>query len=95
MNRDDLKELAHQRLEDARVLLEKDHYAAAYYLSGYAVECGLKACIAKHARQFDFPPKPSVVRDIYDHDLAKLLKKAGLDHTLDDDLKADKELQAN
>jgi HEPN domain-containing protein len=29
------------------VLLEAGLYAGAYYLAGYAVECALKACIAK------------------------------------------------
>ena len=30
-----------------KVLLDAGRYPAAYYLVGYAVECGLKACVAK------------------------------------------------
>ncbi len=37
---------AHQRLEEARFLLEKGRYTtAAVYLGGYAVECMLKALL--------------------------------------------------
>ena len=95
MNRDDLRDLALQRLEDTRVLLEKDRYAAAYYLSGYAVECGLKACIAKHTRQFDFPPEPSAINKIYVHDLSVLVKSAGLEQDLKADSEKHKEFDKN
>ena len=37
MNRDDLKEVALIRLDDARVLLENERYEGAYYLCGYAI----------------------------------------------------------
>jgi len=92
MNRDDFQELAHKRLRDARVLLRGRRHAGAYYLTGYAVECGLKACIARQTRRFDFPPKPNAVRDIYVHDLTKLVKAAGLQHDLDEELKRAKNL---
>lgn len=95
MNRDDLKDLAHQRLEDARVLLEKDRYAAAYYLSGYAIECGLKACIAKRTKQFDLPPKRQTIDKIYVHDLTVLVKSAELQNTLEADSKRDREFAKN
>jgi HEPN domain-containing protein len=36
---------AEQRLKEARFLLEHDFTTAAVYLSGYAVECGLKALL--------------------------------------------------
>ncbi len=77
MNRDDLKELALIRLEDARVLLENGNYEGAYYLCGYVVECGLKACIVKHTEQYDFPDRRTV-NDSYTHDLTKLVKTAGI-----------------
>jgi HEPN domain-containing protein len=54
MNRTDLQILAEDRLKDAEVLLAKGRFAAAYYLAGYAVECGLKACIAKLTKAEDF-----------------------------------------
>jgi HEPN domain-containing protein len=53
MNRTDLQNLAEERLGDAEVLLASNRYSGAYYIVGYAVECGLKACIAKLTRAED------------------------------------------
>ncbi len=47
MNRAELQQLSNDRIEDARILLDNGRWAAAYYLVGYAVEAGLKACILK------------------------------------------------
>jgi HEPN domain-containing protein len=47
MNRADFHKLAEIRIKEARVLLDRKCYAGAYYLAGYAVECALKACIAR------------------------------------------------
>jgi HEPN domain-containing protein len=57
MNRTDLQNLAEERLGDGELLLASGRYGAAYYLVGYAVECGLKACIAKLTRAEDFYDK--------------------------------------
>ncbi|HYP39716.1 MAG TPA: HEPN domain-containing protein [Chloroflexia bacterium] len=62
MNRDDFRKLAGLRITEAKVLLDNACYEAAYYLSGYAVECALKACIAKKTRRFDFPDKEFACR---------------------------------
>ena len=48
MNRSDLQLLSETRVEDAEVLLRAGRWATAYHLLGYAVECGLKACAARH-----------------------------------------------
>jgi hypothetical protein len=45
VNRADFQRLANDRIADARALLAAKRWAAAYYLAGYAVECGLKSCI--------------------------------------------------
>lgn len=45
MNRTQLQQLAADRILDAEALLAAGRWAGAYYLGGYAVECGLKACI--------------------------------------------------
>jgi len=92
MNRDDLRELALIRLEDARVLLENERYEGAYYLCGYVVECGLKACIAKQTEQYDFPDK-NTVNHSYTHDLMRLVKVANL--LLDEEMKKDKDFATN
>jgi len=70
MNRNDFQRLAELRLKEARVLLAAELPDGAYYLSGYAVECALKACIAKRTREHDFPEKKLVI-DSHTHDLGK------------------------
>ena len=62
-------------------------YAACYYLAGYAVECALKACIAKKFRRHDIP-EPKLVNSTYTHKLGNLLDIAGLQgalQTVDDE----------
>jgi AbiV family abortive infection protein len=75
MNRTDLQILAGDRLKDAEVLLANGRFGAAYYLAGYAVECALKACIAKLTKAEDFPIKNST-NTVYIHDLKKLAATA-------------------
>jgi HEPN domain-containing protein len=77
MNRTDLQDVAMRRLRAAESLLNDQHWDSAYYLAGYAVECGLKACIAKQFREHDFPDKKTV-NESYTHDLTKLVNLAGL-----------------
>lgn len=47
-------------------------------MAGYVVECGLKACIAKQTRRFEFPDGARV-NDSYQHALTKLIRVAGLE----------------
>jgi HEPN domain-containing protein len=47
VNRNGLQDLSKVRLKEATALLNLRMYDGAYYLAGYAVECALKACIAK------------------------------------------------
>ena len=77
MNRVDLQELSVTRLADGVLLLEAGRNSGAYYMLGYAVECALKASIAKQIREHDFPDKKLVV-DSHTHDLVKLLNLSGL-----------------
>ncbi len=74
--------LASERLENAKALLAAGRFAGAYYLAGYCVECGLKACISRKTKADDFPPKDA--NKYYTHDLQKLLDVADLRRTLDD-----------
>lgn len=73
-----LRILAQLRFEEAHSLLRERHYAGAYYLGGYCVELGLKACIA---RQFvsDEVPDWAVKGEFRTHDLKRLISFAGLD----------------
>jgi hypothetical protein len=84
VNRADLKKLATVRLADAKSLNVMHRSSGAYYLSGYAVECGLKACIARQFRRSEFPDR-KLVNDTWTHDLVKLVKLAGLDRQLEVD----------
>jgi len=77
MNRTDLQNLAEERVGDGELLLANGRYGAAYYIVGYAVECGLKACIAKLTRAEDFYDK-TLARNIFKHDLIELANYARL-----------------
>lgn len=90
MNRADLQKLADLRVKDAKVLLDNARYEGSYYLAGYAVECALKACIAKQTNLHDFPPPRKVVDAIYTHNLERLMISAGLQQRLVIDSTADR-----
>jgi len=92
MNRNGLKELALIRLKEVESLLKNGLYEGAYYLCGYVVECGLKACIAKQTKQYDFPDK-NTVNESYTHDLTKLVKIAGLLTELESKTKSEKKFE--
>jgi hypothetical protein len=94
MNRADLQQLATIRLTEAQALLAAGFPAGAYYLAGYAVECALKACIAKGVQQYEFPDKDRVNRS-YSHNLADLLRLAGLEMPLNDAIKNNSDLGEN
>jgi hypothetical protein len=93
MNRIDLQNLAELRIKEAQILLHAASYAGAYYLAGYAVECGLKACIAKQTKLHDFPDK-ELVKNSYTHDLWKLMEASQLKDQLLNDMKSNKQLEA-
>jgi HEPN domain-containing protein len=93
MNRADLQQLAELRITEAKVLLDNGFYAGAYYLAGYAVECALKACIAKLTNQYDFPDK-EVATKSYTHKFAELVKVARLETQLDN-ASQDKDFEIN
>jgi len=88
MNRDDLRQLAQIRLREARALLKNRSNHGAYYLCGYVIECGLKACIAKQTKMYDFPDKETVNKS-YTHDLSRLVKVSGLERDLDSEMTKD------
>ena len=61
---------------------------------GYAVECALKACLAKQIRRYDFP-ELQFVRDSYTHNLVRLLRLSGLTVELEIDSQVDANLELN
>src|SRR5947209_4405415 len=79
------QQLAEDRLLDAQTLLAAGRWSAAYYLAGYAVECGLKACIVKRVAA-----EPEVVfaerrfsDKIWSHGFKELAEQAGILADLD------------
>jgi hypothetical protein len=77
VNRNDFQALAETRLADAQALLGGGQWSGAYYLAGYAVECALKASIARGTNQHDFPDKGRTIAS-YQHNLDNLIGVAGL-----------------
>jgi hypothetical protein len=94
VNRDDFQQLAEGRLLDAQTLIEARRFTGAFYLAGYAVECALKACIAKQTRQYDFPDRTTTAQS-YTHDFAKLIQASKLDGAFRERLSADPAFAVN
>ena len=80
MDRLEWQTLADVRLaESAALLATATPFAdGAYYLAGYAIECALKACIAKTVKEFDWPDK-KFVADCHTHDIQALTRLANLE----------------
>jgi hypothetical protein len=55
-NQRDFQRLAKLRAAEAGALVRSRKEIGAYYLAGYAVECALKACVAKATKRHEFPP---------------------------------------
>lgn len=75
----DLKQIAEERLKDAEILLAAGQWGGAYYLAGYAVECGLKACIIRNIERTGalFEDR-RFAEKCFTHDLNNLLEPADL-----------------
>jgi HEPN domain-containing protein len=79
VNRAELQQLAEDRILDAQALLAAGRWSAAYYLSGYAVECGLKACILAHVTiEIVFENRRFSDR-CWTHDLEEMIRLTGLE----------------
>jgi hypothetical protein len=94
MNKSELEILSELRLTEASALLAASHFNGAYYLAGYALECAIKACIAKKVNQYDFPNK-KLADDSYSHNLTKLIGAAGLTNDLTQKERADQAFSVN
>ena len=84
MDRKSLQKLAKERLKDAKALLGRKRWSGAYYLCGYAIECGLKACLLRHLGESAalFSDRDYVKKDLvqcWTHDLEKLMQLSGLE----------------
>ncbi len=83
VNRKQWQNVAKERLKDAKALLGRKRWAAAYYISGYVIECALKACLLRHLGESDavFGDEKYLRRlsECWTHDLVKLVGLAGLE----------------
>lgn len=95
LNRDTLRKLAESRLDEARILLVNGKWTGAYYLTGLAIECALKSCLASEVKQHDFPDK-QFVNAMYVHNLENLFKlSAALWVSLQAEMQGDARLAVN
>ena len=94
VDRTDLQNLANERIAEAKILLDAGKWSGAYYLAGYAVECGLKACIAKLTKPDEFPDKNFGAK-CWVHEIEPLVDLAGLKPPRNADAKANPNLDAN
>lgn len=90
----DLQAIARSKSEDAVLLLNHARFANAYYLAGYAVEIGLKACIALQFRAEHFPNR-RLVNTVHTHQLNELVLHAGLENILQEKKETSREFTKN
>jgi HEPN domain-containing protein len=95
VNRAELRQLAEDRILDAKSLLTMGRWSGAYYLAGYAVECGLKSCIIGYLMVTDQFPEKKFSEQCWTHDLNKLLKLADLETAFANDAAANATLSIN
>lgn len=94
MMRSEFQRLADVRIAEAGVLLVAGMWDGAYYLAGYAVECALKACIAKQTKAEEFPDKDRALK-CFTHKIDELVVLARLKAVLDADVSANPLLRKN
>lgn len=78
----ELKRIAFARLKDAEILLKAKRFDGASYLSGYAVEIGLKLRICKTLKWQGFPESNSEFQGLSSfktHDFDVLLRLSGIE----------------
>jgi HEPN domain-containing protein len=91
------RQLAEDRVLDAQALFAAGRWSGAFYLIGYAVECGLKACVLARVGAH-----PEVVyedrkfsNDAWTHDIERLVVIADIKAVRDADASANVALDAN
>jgi hypothetical protein len=89
VNRQEARQLADEWVIDAEVMLVAGRWHAAYYLRGYAVECGSKACVLAHVERTGiiFEDK-KYAEKCFTHDLKALVKAADLEAVFGFDIAA-------
>jgi hypothetical protein len=89
VNQAELREMAKERIKDAKALLRGKRWGFAYYTAGYAVECGLKSCVlARMVHTAWVFQEKWEAKVCLTHEFAKLIDLAGLRNELDAKLAA-------
>lgn len=98
-NAEAIKQLAYERLSEAKILSDHEKYDGAFYLAGYSIELMLKAKVCEH---FDIDNLFDETCQIYGigevrkalktHDITVLLIFSGLFNKLENAKSADKVL---
>lgn len=82
VNKAQLQQLARDRILDVQTLLQAGRWSAAYYLTGYVVECALKSCLLRHLDTgviFRDKKYLKSLADCWTHDFEELVALAGLE----------------
>jgi hypothetical protein len=96
VNRADFQQLADVRIVEATALLAAGCWDGAYYLAGYAVECGLRACILAYVERTGVTFKDKKFSEkCWTHDAEALLAIADLTAAFDLAATADPTLGVN
>ena len=77
LSRGHLQKLALVKADDASLLFAHKRYSNAYYLFGYSVELGLKACVARQIVSETIPDR-AVLTGFLKHRFDELVSIAGL-----------------
>lgn len=77
LKRADLRAIAQSKIDDANTLFGAGRFSNAYYLAGYAIEIGLKACIAAQVSAETIPDK-AFLRGVLSHQFPALIGLAGM-----------------
>jgi HEPN domain-containing protein len=97
MTRADWQRIAEERAKDAQALITVSQWSGAFYLAGYAVECGLKSCVLRRlsaAPELIFLDK-RFSEKCWTHDLEDLLALADLVSARDIAVAANSALDTN
>src|SRR2546430_663920 len=84
MNQAELRQMAEERIKDAKALLDGGRWEFAYYAAGYAVECALKSCLLARMvlTGWVFNEEVKKVDECRPHEFMKLMEIAGLRNEL-------------
>jgi AbiV family abortive infection protein len=94
LKRTDLRANAERKLQDAKILFSAGSFSNSYYLAGYTIELGLKACIAAQMSADTIPSK-EILKKLLDHNFQNLVGVAGLATALREQQAKDVEFGAN